>query len=224
MRTFTSQMAVLILQLALGVCAATPDPMHLTLADFESASMKDGALLKIDRNTYKVVNSSYLKGLQIEHKGQWVSQGLHLELSGGKLISEITYDQGKRNGPYRKYTIYNGQDVIETMGNYADGKKSGDWKRYDKGILLQEMSYLNDVLQGLFTEYRTSGKLKGEIAYTRNYDRGKLQGETLIYSSNNGKLVQRILYHQNAVMKHLWYDENSGMVLRESSFESDAGF
>ena len=114
MRARPWQMMLLSLQFTLGLWAATPDPMNLTLADFESASMKDGALLKIDGNTYKVVNSSYRKGLQIEHKGQWVSQGLHLELSGGKLISEITYDQGKRNGPYRKYTIYNGEDVLET--------------------------------------------------------------------------------------------------------------
>lgn len=201
--------------------AAALDPMALTPEDFNAPSMKDGTRLTLDGMSLRVVNRSYLKGLEIEVAGQWRPHGSQLSFAGGKLLSESTYLEGTLNGPCRKYTVYDGKDVRETEGHYLDGKKHGRWKRYDKGILLQEMTYLDDQLHGIFTEFRTSGPLKGKTAYTRSYEKGKLEGETLIYSSNSGNLVQRILYHRNAVMRHIWYDETTGMVERESSFVSD---
>lgn len=213
----------LVLALAVGFllqAAEEPDKwMRLRFDDYEALKLKDGQKIQAGLNVYQVIMTSYHRGITKEMKSIPHRVGIHYELAGGKIISETTYGLGTREGPYKKYTLFNGKTVLETEGEYFRGKKWGKWKRYDRGLLLQEMTYEHGKLEGEFTEYRLHGDLAGKPARVKTYANGRLHGETRIYSSNTGNLIQRIFYRDGMVMRRIWYDENSGLKLRESSFD-----
>lgn len=73
----------------------------------------------------------------------------------GKLFSEITMMDGKRNGIARNY-YSNGK--ISEEGTYKDDKKDGVYKLfYEDGTLMKETEYKENQLNGWTKKYRADG-------------------------------------------------------------------
>lgn len=100
--------------------------------------------------------------------GKWLTK-----LDSGALLTEENFnDAGLRDGPQVNYTA---NERIWTRGEFKDGKKSGIAKIYNpvSGALLQEMSFLNDELDGEVKTYSPEGTvLKIEV-----YKNGKKVAE-----------------------------------------------
>ena len=52
-----------------------------------------------------------------------------------------------------------------------NGKKQGPWKKYDKGVLVYEGQFVNDVPQGTFKYYYPNGKLKSVSEFVTGVSR-----------------------------------------------------
>ena len=82
--------------------------------------------------------------------------------------SEITYKNGKRNGPFKEY-YDKGKFVIKTKPS-QDGFPE-DTERVLEGIQLKIIgTYVDDVYDGLIIYYREDGKIEKK----ENYQKGKL--------------------------------------------------
>ena len=120
-----------------------------------------------------------------------VQTGTHVVYtkSGDKEIEE-TLDNGKKNGPYKRYS---GNKIVEE-GNYVNNEKEGEWttlnssekitQNYSKGKLNGAYKKYNgdDLLEsGQFVEGLKNGEWKtfnrlGEIKLIENFSAGKLNG------------------------------------------------
>ena len=78
----------------------------------------------------------------------------------GNLEFEGEYLNGKRNGNGKEYDC----GILIFEGDYLNGKRNGKGKEYDYGELIFEGEYLNDKKNGIGKEYDYAGKLvyKGE--------------------------------------------------------------
>jgi hypothetical protein len=93
---------------------------------------------------------------------------VHSYYSGGKVKSEITYKNGKKNGVARSFDR-DGSLVLEL--NYVDDKREGMSKKYFAGgkILAQTTEYRNDKMNGVQIKYRGNGKLLSEAPYQNDF-------------------------------------------------------
>lgn len=101
---------------------------------------------------------------------------------------------------------------------------------YSDGVPRSEVSYVNDILDGLGLYYYPNGNLKSE----KNYSKGKLHGFVREYF-DNGLLKEEYLmkegkkdgsyrsYYDNGALKELIVFEN-GIQLRKNSFNYDPTF
>jgi hypothetical protein len=85
----------------------------------------------------------------------------------GKLKTELTILNGKRNGIAKTY-YKNGKVSLEM--NYKMGKRDGLSKRfYEDGMLYQETHYKDDKMDGVRKKYRENGKLMSESKYEGDF-------------------------------------------------------
>ncbi|MEX0598564.1 MAG: hypothetical protein WD512_18930, partial [Candidatus Paceibacterota bacterium] len=96
----------------------------------------------------------------------------------GKLKEELSYFNGKKQGPGKEYD-YNGTVItlFEYNNNYiisrekinrvdAQGKKQGVWKTfYADGKVEKEMKYIDDKLDGYYKEFNENGNLVLSLKY-----------------------------------------------------------
>ncbi len=131
-----------------------------------------------------------------------VQTGTHVVYtkSGDKEIEE-TLDNGKKNGPYKRYS---GNKIVEE-GNYVNNEKEGEWttlnssekitQNYSKGKLNGAYKKYNgdDLLEsGQFVEGLKNGEWKtfnrlGEIKLIENFSAGKLNGPFNKYNNIEGQ-------------------------------------
>ncbi len=90
------------------------------------------------------------------------------EFSDGSKQFEISFAEGKLNGPMRRWA-QNGQLILER--NYADDVLEGRSKRwYDNGIPQEDAFYIDDKLEGEYISYDKSGN----IAMRAKFEGGEL--------------------------------------------------
>ena len=76
----------------------------------------------------------------------------------GYLWKKHTYRNRQLNGKFVNY--YTKTGVEETVGNYVNGKKSGNWNSYySSGRKKLSGDYSNGHRQGVFTEWYENGLL-----------------------------------------------------------------
>lgn len=81
----------------------------------------------------------------------------------GKVKTEVTVQNGKRNGKALEYYA-DGRKMLEI--NYVDGKNSGLTTRYyQNGNVFEETMYENGKMHGIRKKYRENGKLSTEASY-----------------------------------------------------------
>ena len=99
----------------------------------------------------------------------------------GNLISETTYNNGKRNGPHKTY-YKNG--VLWSVGYYQDGKKHGEFKVYNPDSTIQSIAnYSLGRYDGPLKRYESDGRLEYDYIYS------------------DGEQVTKRLYHENGKIK-----------------------
>jgi antitoxin component YwqK of YwqJK toxin-antitoxin module len=165
-----------------------------------------------------------LQVVKVYSKGTVVSEGI-IDTSGFKQgLWKLYYTNGaiRANGKYLNnkhigdWTYYYADGKIEQIGKYDDkGRAQGLWKWYypcttpcnkDFGNLKKTEHYINNKLDGDFTEYSDSGKVitKGQYAFgdkegpwvleyneykeEGSYTGGKRSGDWKHYYLDNGKL------------------------------------
>ncbi len=113
------------------------------------------------------------KGLK---NGTWVIyQG-----EGGYPAKIASYVNGKYNGPYVEF---DGFGQISLRASYKNNQLHGKVAKFTNGNLVQESTYKNGILDGVYKEYSRSGGIQKEI----NYKDGKLDG-LFRYYDENGKI------------------------------------
>ena len=201
---------VLLLGLAIRVPAAF-DPFAVVPEDFNTPAFRDKAIHKgADGNEYRIRNHNYEQSVEKSINGEWLRHGPTFRLQGGNVSETITYRDGKRDGPYLRHIVVNGESALQTEGAYADGKKTGRWKVYDTGTLQESISYRDGKRHGLYVEYRLSGKFAGQPAVEKTYRNGRLHGVSKHYHSGTGNVVQVVLFEDNLVREKIFYDPYTG--------------
>lgn len=74
----------------------------------------------------------------------------------------------------------------------SNGNKQGAWNKYDKGVLLYEGNFKNNVPVGEFKYYHANGKLKSITSFIQ----GVHEVKTLIFHSNEKKASEGIFIDQ----------------------------
>jgi antitoxin component YwqK of YwqJK toxin-antitoxin module len=155
-----------------------------------------------------------------------VQTGTHVVYtkSGDKEIEE-TLDNGKKNGPYKRYS---GNKIIEE-GNYVNNEKEGVWttlnssekitqnyskgklngasKKYNNDVLVETGQFMNGLMTGVWKFYYLNGKIKGEGSFT-NGDGGDLGSTGIPKNGRDGKWV---LYYENG-NKEQEFNYQSGLL------------
>ena len=92
------------------------------------------------------------------------------------------------------------------------GNKQGPWKKYDKGVLIYEGNFKDNVPVGEFKYYHPNGKLKS-ITY---FMQGVHQVRTTIYHTNERKASEGIFLDQLKDGEWKYWDEDSTLVKVEN--------
>ena len=144
----------------------------------------------------------------------------------GKLLTIVTYDQGKaikteNPGAIQDSVIYHENGRIKMQGITNAGKRHGEWKHYDaKGKLLTISIYdFGDIMSqenpgaiGNITEYHENGRVKAEGMTNNN----KRDGVWKFYDSR-GVHTKTVTYSNGETLKTISMIEESGPKLREGA-------
>ncbi|MFC1479943.1 toxin-antitoxin system YwqK family antitoxin [Candidatus Omnitrophota bacterium] len=127
----------------------------------------------------------------------------------GKLKSETTYENGKKNGPFKLYSYEKGKQYVHEEGTYKDGEKEGIKKSYyPNGKLRYEISYRNGSYDGRSVHYHSNGKIRSDYVYKKGFP---VDGVRVNYHSD-GKVSQKLSYkngQEDGVTK--WYYGNGNI-------------
>ena len=163
--------------------------------------------------------------------------GIHITYKkGGEKDVEETLDNGKKNGPYKRYS---GSKIVEE-GHYVNNEKDGEWttlnssekitQNYSKGKLNGAYEkYDGTVLResGQYVEGMKNGEWKnfdyyGKLLELKNYKSDKLDGAFKKYS---GDVVIEEGTYSNGLMNGSWkFYYNSSKIKASGKFlNSDGG-
>jgi antitoxin component YwqK of YwqJK toxin-antitoxin module len=166
-----------------------------------------------------------------------VQTGTHVVYtkSGDKEVEE-TLDNGKKNGPYKRYS---GSKIVEE-GNYVNNEKEGEWtvinssekitqnytkgklngayKKYDGTVLRESGQYIEGLKNGEWKNFDYYGKLL-EI---KNYKSGKIDGPFKKYSGD--VLIEEGIYANGLINGEWKFYYSSGKIKGLGKFlNSDGG-
>lgn len=123
--------------------------------------------------------------------------------NGHKASEGVFIDQIKDG----TWNYYSNSDKLIKIENYANGKKTGNWKTFssESGVLLEEKNYYNGKLSGTHITYYTNG----DISLEENYIDGKLNGTATSYYPKDHHISNTGTYH-NGIRIGAWdfYDVN----------------
>lgn len=101
----------------------------------------------------------------------------------------------------------------DTNRTDAQGRKQGVWKKYEKGLLVYEGQFKDNVPYGIFKYYHTNGKLKS----TSEFIQGVHQVKTVIYHENGHKASEGAFIDQ--VKDGTWnYYSNSDQLIKTENY------
>lgn len=105
------------------------------------------------------------------------------------------------------FSLY-GQDTTNINKTDASGRKQGVWKKYEKGKLVYEGQFKDNVPYGTFRYYHTNGKLKS----TTDFIQGVHKVNTVIYHENGRKASEGVFIDQQK--DGVWnYYANNGQLI-----------
>ncbi len=164
---------------------------------------------KIDKN----IHNNYYEDLQFKiffPDSLQVDDGKYKQFyNDGKTIKiEGNVEAGLPNGIWRSYYP---DAKLKSVVNYKMGDISGEaFFYYDKSpeTKLAEMTFNEDLLEGLYTEYWQNGAVKAEL----EYEDGKLYGKAKYYYPN-GKIKVEGKYKKGEKKgKWLFYDQKGKII------------
>lgn len=126
----------------------------------------------------------------------------------GALISEGMVTNGVQNGIWVTY-FEGDENKMKTIANYVNGSMNGPYMEMNnRGQLEKRITYLNNQIHGLYSEYKFGRPLK-----EYNYDSGILDGLSKEYN-DRGKLVKETNYKQGQLHGTIkQYDEGGALIL-----------
>ena len=96
----------------------------------------------------------------------------------------------------------------------SQGKKQGFWKKYEKGILIYEGNFQNNIPVGEFKYYHPNGKLKSITFFINGVQKVK----TTIFHDNEQKASEGIFIDQ--IKDGEWkYWGNNGILIKEENYK-----
>ncbi|MGN6671422.1 MAG: toxin-antitoxin system YwqK family antitoxin [Candidatus Nucleicultricaceae bacterium] len=139
-------------------------------------------------------NKGRIEGnLEIYKKGQLVATLPHVDgvctgiaclyEGSGRILSKVTYKNGKRNGPCLSY---NALGTVVKAQNFVDNKVEGEVKVfYPDGRLLMEYHVKDNKKEGTLIQYHKNG----EIRRIEHYSNGKLLAPPRTYTSDGSEIL-----------------------------------
>lgn len=110
----------------------------------------------------------------------------------GNPVSEITFVNGKKNGPY---TTWHERDMIKEKGFFKEDLFDGEWEYYDeRGAIVGEGSFVQGT--GSVTSYDQAGNLYRITHYINNLK----DGDDIFYLPN-GEVDKVIFYQEDRIVK-----------------------
>ncbi len=101
----------------------------------------------------------------------------------GELIAKASF----KDGELLEGSIFD--DKEKALYHIKNGKKNGEFKKYDYGKIIEEGFYKNNLKEGLFTHYNYNGV----VIKTINYLEGKEHGDAIFYN-DNGEVASKLNY------------------------------
>lgn len=163
------------------------NPLKLKLDMFKNEKIKDGVIYKNNGEEYKIINTSYEKGLKIKKNGEYVRHGVFFTTSNGNIETEIVYNFGCKISYQKYYTDGKEKGKLYETGQYKDCLKDGIWLTYNRnGDVLMSMNFKNDLKNGTSKIYSTSnGKIY--LSSECEWKDGLRHGSETFYG-NNGRV------------------------------------
>ena len=122
-----------------------------------------------------IQQGDYYKGVRSGTWTEYYPNGVIKTISG--------YRDGKLHGTY--LSIDNRGGLIEKV-DFVEGKKSGVYYKYERGKIVHEMTYMDDVIHGPFKRYYSNGNVQEES----NYANGVLDGQALWYDQQGNVTIE----------------------------------
>lgn len=104
-----------------------------------------------------------------------------------------------------------GQDTANINKTDAQGRKQGVWKKYEKGKLVYEGQFKDNVPYGTFQYYHANGKLKS----TTEFVQGVHKVKTVIYHENGHKASEGVFIDQKKDGVWRYYANNDQLITVE---------
>lgn len=143
-------------------------------------------------DTFPVTSDQY-------HLGK--KHGWHYAWSGRVLSEAFHYQNGLADGTFTRYDYYGKPTVIH---NYVQGKLEGKSTYYTSGKKIKEENYVNDVKDGLSTEFNRDFEITKRIWYKR----GSI--DSIITYFGEGIVANRD-YYPNGTREKVYHKEyNAG--------------
>lgn len=168
----------------------------------DTASSKDTIVADSDREKQIVVEN-----------GSPPKDGIQeIKDNQGRLAQRIPYKDGKIDGMREIYDVDSGQVIQTTM--YEQGVLNGMMKGYDvKGSILQEIDFKKEKKEGVATFYTDSAK-RAEITYAND-----LMNGLAIYYAPQGYISAKANYKEGSLEGAYTIFDEKGGILKESLYK-----
>jgi len=148
---------------------------------------KEGLVKVVKENDGRIMmEGDYLNGLR---HGTWT------EYHPTGMVKNIRgYFKGQMQGVY--LSIDHRGNLLE-KATFGNGKKNGPYYKFERGRIVQEMSYVNDLVDGAVRRYYPNGGIQEQSYYSNGILHGTAQwfdqegNVTIQYKYENGKLVDK---------------------------------
>lgn len=166
---------------------------------FDEENLRSGEWL-IYRENQEMARGFYERG---QKDGEWVYD-YYINNGKVRVKANFNYKNGLRDGRVESFKIENHpkferQELLVGVGTFEDGRKTGRWIEYDRGLRgetietgyydgegrklglwetmldgksYQECAYNDGKLNGVFRSFYTSGELRYQTAYERGLEHG----------------------------------------------------
>ena len=105
-----------------------------------------------------------------------------------------------------------GQNVTDSQG-----RKQGKWvKKYERGTIRYEGTFVDDIPVGEFKYYYIDGKLKAVTVYSDSGD----SATTKTYHKNGKPMAEGVYFQKKKTGKWLYYSDIDGALLSEEHYEN----
>jgi len=163
----------------------------------------------IDGYNYSYYDNNQLRRKTYLKNNEVIDQTVDIFNYDGKVVSQIIYKNGKRNG---LFISYDDDGTLKFKQNLIDDKKNGITIHYHKnGQVFSETNYVDDKEEGIETGYYENGNLWSRKTYVNGeekgpveeyYENGQLSANLSFYwySSEKSRSFYKgknIYYHRN---------------------------